>query len=55
MSLNTFNARDTLRVGGAQYQIYRLDALAKAAVGHVDRLPFSLRILLENLAVRDIT
>ncbi len=53
MSLNTFNARDTLRVGDTQYQIYRLDALEKAGVGHVDRLPFSLRILLENLLRRE--
>ena len=52
-SLNTFNSRDTLRVGDAEYQIYRLDALGKAGVGHVDRLPFSLRILLENLVRRE--
>ena len=43
MTLDTFNARQTLTVGGSDYQIFRLDALAKAGVGHVDRLPFSLK------------
>src|SRR5512134_2401300 len=43
-----FGARGTLRVGGRDVTIYRLDAVAKA--GHsIDRLPFSLKILLENL------
>ncbi|MEK7314996.1 MAG: aconitate hydratase AcnA [Candidatus Eisenbacteria bacterium] len=43
-----FGARGTLRVGGRSVTIYRLDAVAKA--GHsIDRLPFSLKILLENL------
>jgi len=48
MSLNSFNSRASLRVGDKEYEIYRLDALDKAGVrtGH---LPFSLRILLENL------
>ena len=43
-----FGARGTLRVGGRDVTIYRLDAVARA--GHsIDRLPFSLKILLENL------
>ncbi|HEU4725882.1 MAG TPA: aconitate hydratase AcnA [Candidatus Eisenbacteria bacterium] len=43
-----FNARGTLRVGGRDVTLYRLDAVAKA--GHsIERLPFSLKILLENL------
>jgi aconitate hydratase len=46
--MNSFDARATLQVNGSEYEIYRLDALT--AKGHkVDRLPFSLRILLENL------
>ncbi|MDP9349213.1 MAG: aconitase family protein, partial [Gemmatimonadota bacterium] len=46
--MNSFDARSTLRVGDREYQIYRLDALERA--GHdVARLPYSLRILLENL------
>ena len=48
MSSNSFNSRASLKVGNKEYEIYRLDALDKAgiATGH---LPFSLRILLENL------
>jgi len=43
---NSFGARSTLNVGGKDYEFFRLDAVAE---GHVDRLPFSLKILLENL------
>jgi len=49
MSQDTFNARAQLQVGDQSAAYYRLGALADAGVGHVDRLPFSLRILLENL------
>ncbi len=45
---NSFGARSTLRVGDKEYEIYRLAALAQHGV-NLDRLPFSLRILLENL------
>ncbi|MGH8906106.1 MAG: aconitate hydratase [Egibacteraceae bacterium] len=47
MSMNSFGARSRLRVGDRSYEIFRLDALA----GRYDvaRLPFSLKILLENL------
>ncbi|MFC6085126.1 aconitate hydratase AcnA [Sphaerisporangium aureirubrum] len=44
MSANSFGSRDTLRVGDAAYEIYRLDAVEGSA-----RLPYSLKILLENL------
>ena len=43
---DSFGARSSLEVGGENYEIYRLDAIKE---GHVDRLPFSLKILLENL------
>jgi aconitate hydratase len=46
-SQNSFGARDTLNVGGKSYIYYRVGALQN--VGSVDRLPVSLRILLENL------
>jgi aconitate hydratase len=46
---NTFSTRSPLRVGGNSYEIYRLDALASAKIGNVSRLPFSLKVLLENL------
>ena len=40
------NAKSTLSVAGTDYDIYRLDSVA---AGHVARLPYSLKILLENL------
>ncbi|MBW3553711.1 MAG: aconitate hydratase AcnA, partial [Gemmatimonadetes bacterium] len=43
-----FDSKSTLRVGTREYEIYRLDALEKRGLS-VGRLPFSLRILLENL------
>ena len=49
VSQNSLGARDTLTVGNRKYEIYRLDVLAKRGVGHVDQLPFSIRVLLENL------
>jgi aconitate hydratase len=48
-SLNSFGAEYSLRVAGADYRIYRLEALHKAGVGDVSRIPYSIRILLENL------
>ena len=46
--MNSFGARATLRVGNRQYQISRLDALDKQGIS-TQPLPYSLRILLENL------
>jgi len=48
MSLNSFNSRSSLKVGSKEYEIYRLDALDNAGIS-TKHLPFSLRILLENL------
>ena len=39
-------ARANLSVNGKDYEIYRLDAVKE---GHVAKLPFSLKVLLENL------
>ncbi len=47
-SMNSFGSRAELTSGGKTFEIYRLDALAKKGVD-LARLPFSLRILLENL------
>src|SRR6201990_3169978 len=44
---NSFDAKATLTVGGRDYEIFRLDALQ--AKYDVARLPFSLKVLLENL------
>src|ERR1700756_5308422 len=46
--MNSFGAKSTLKVRTKEYEIYRLDALDKAGVS-TKHLPFSLRILLENL------
>jgi aconitate hydratase len=48
MSVNSFNSRSSLKVGKKEYEIYRLDALDKHGIS-TKHLPFSLRILLENL------
>jgi aconitate hydratase len=48
MSVNSFNSRSTLKVGNKEFEIYRLDALDKQGIS-TKHLPFSLRILLENL------
>ena len=42
-----FNARDTLETKHGTYTIYRLDALEKAGLTDLKRLPFSIRIVLE--------
>ncbi|HSZ04080.1 MAG TPA: aconitate hydratase [Solirubrobacteraceae bacterium] len=47
MSENSFGAKDTLAVGDRSYEIFRLDALQQRF--DVARLPFSLKVLLENL------
>src|SRR5690606_33493973 len=44
VSANSFGSRDTLRVGDESYEIFRLDAVEGA-----QRLPYSLKVLLENL------
>ncbi len=48
-SKNSFGARDTLTAGNQSYEVYRLGALERRGIGHVNQLPFSIRILLENL------
>jgi aconitate hydratase len=47
MPQNSFGAKDSLRVGDRDYEIFRLDALQQRF--DVARLPFSLKVLLENL------
>ena len=44
----SFDARSQLKIGNQTYTIFRLDALEKSGV-KLDRLPFSIRVLLENL------
>jgi aconitate hydratase len=44
-----FNARDTLQTAGGPVTFYRLDALEKAGLCSLARLPYSIRILLESV------
>jgi aconitate hydratase len=46
---NSFGALDTLRAGDRSYTYFRLDAVERSGLAKVADLPFSLRILLENL------
>ena len=48
-SKNSFNSRATLDVDGGPYAIYRLSAIEAQSGNKASRLPFSLKILLENL------
>jgi aconitate hydratase len=49
MPKNSFGAAVKLRSGAADYEIFRLNWLEESGVGTVSRLPFSTKILLENL------
>jgi aconitate hydratase len=49
MNQNSFGAASTLNVGSTPYRIFRLATLEEKGVANVSRLPFSHRILLENL------
>ena len=44
MTANSFGSRATLEAGGATHEIYRLDAVPGS-----ENLPYSLKVLLENL------
>jgi aconitate hydratase len=48
MTTNSFGSRATLKAGPGTYEIHRLDALEQRGLP-VARLPYSLKILLENL------
>ena len=50
--MNSFNSRAVFRVNDREYEIYRIDALETEGF-NVKRLPYSQRILLENLLRRE--
>jgi aconitate hydratase len=52
-SQNSFDTRASLTVGGQRYQYFSLPALEKAGYAGLSRLPYSLKILLENLLRRE--
>ena len=53
VSQNSFQARSSLTVGGQRFSYFSLPALEKAGYGALARLPYSLKILLENLLRRE--
>jgi aconitate hydratase A / 2-methylisocitrate dehydratase len=46
---NSFGTRDKLNVGAQAFDIHRLERVEERGLGSLAKLPFSLRILLENL------
>src|SRR5258707_8386574 len=46
--MNSFGSQSTLKVGNKSYEIFRLNALEAKGLS-LRRLPYSLRVLLENL------
>src|SRR6185295_17546072 len=48
-TVNSFGSRTALAVGGRTVQMFSLPALEKAGVADVARLPYSMKILLENM------
>ncbi len=53
MRVDTFGTRGTFDTGNGEAVIYRLSKLAAQNIGHIDQLPFSIKILLEN-ALRNL-
>ncbi len=50
---DTLGTRKTLDVNGKSYDYFSLEAAEKAGVGDVSRLPYSLKVVLENLLRRE--
>jgi len=48
-TVNSFGTRTALAVGGQTFQIYSLPALQQKGFGEIARMPYSMKILLENL------
>ncbi|AMV73469.1 aconitate hydratase [Desulfuromonas sp. DDH964] len=48
-SLDSFRSRRSLEAGGVRYDYFSLAAASEAGLGEVTRLPFTLKVLLENL------
>jgi aconitate hydratase len=48
-SQNSFGAAGKLQAGGREYEIFRLAALEQAGIAKLSRIPYSIKILLENL------
>ncbi|MEM1417877.1 MAG: aconitate hydratase AcnA [Myxococcota bacterium] len=48
-SNDSFESRATLQIGSRKVDVFRLDAIQRAGLGDASRLPYSIRVLLENL------
>ena len=48
-SINPFGSLGTVRLGSEEAAVYRLPELARQGLAELDRLPFSIRVLLENV------
>ena len=46
---NSFDARDTFETGSGKAYYYRLSKLQEDGLGNVDKMPFSIKVLLESL------
>ena len=51
---NPFNSRSSLTTKYGTYTFFDLNALTRAKIGHVEKLPYSIKVLLES-KVRNIT
>src|ERR1700758_2212019 len=47
--MNTFKSQSSLRSGATEYEYFSLENAEKEGAGAVSRLPFSLKVMLENL------
>src|SRR5688572_604023 len=47
--MNSFGSRSTLTVGDSKFDYFSLEAAEKAGAGDISKMPFSLKVMLENL------
>ena len=47
--MNTFNSQSMLKVGSVEFEYFSLENAEKSGAGEVSKLPFSLKVMLENL------
>src|SRR5687767_14498251 len=47
--MNTFGSKSTLSAAGTEYEYFSLEQAEKAGAGPISKLPFSLKVMLENL------
>src|SRR5580658_3048862 len=48
MTTNPFGAQSRLATQAGEVQLFRLNRLKELGIGHVDKLPYSIKILLES-------